>query len=182
MIEKNPFRYFIPEKPHILIVGSFPCFNGVDYGNWYYSGSGKNYFWKLLGEVFGMPAETRVQKEKLCEKHGIALTDIAYKIERLSGNCSDINLRILEFNDKGIDKCLKSGINKILFTSSFVQRHFLRLHPHLQIPCYNLLSPSPAANRHIGGLPDYKHLVKNKKIISPYDYRLLKYREILNAK
>ncbi len=46
MIEEHPFRYFIPDNANKLIVGSFPCFNGTDYGDWFYSGSGKN-DWEL---------------------------------------------------------------------------------------------------------------------------------------
>src|SRR5687768_13198878 len=104
MTEQNPLRYFLPGKPEKLIVGSFPCFNGKDYGDWFYSGSGKNHFWKLLSDTLQMPASTRKEKMALCERHGIALTDIAYKIERKKNNCSDANLKIIEYNEKGIKK------------------------------------------------------------------------------
>src|SRR3954463_10787758 len=119
-VEKNPFRYFLPKHPLSLIVGSFPCYNGKDYGDWFYSGSGKNHFWKLMSDTFGMPANDRAEKKALCEKFGIALTDIAYKIERKKNNCSDANLSILEFNKKGIDICLHAGVQKVFFTSRFV--------------------------------------------------------------
>lgn len=179
MIEKNPFRYFLPAKAEKLIIGSFPCFNGTDYGDWFYSGSGKNHFWKLLSDIFLMPAETRKQKIALCEKNKIALTDIGYKVERLKGNCSDANLRIVEFNKSGIDLCLNAGITKVFFTSRFVEKHFLKKYPGLNIPTYVLISPSPSANKHIGGLDLYKDLIAGKKIRTTYDYRLLKYRELL---
>src|SRR5438552_14377458 len=102
MIETNPFLYFLPRKPEKLIIGSFPCFNGKDYGNWFYSGSGKNHFWRLLSELLNMPAESREEKQKLCTTNHIALTDIAFKIRRKKGNCSDSNLKIIEFNHKGL--------------------------------------------------------------------------------
>ena len=41
MTETHPFGYYIPDQADKLIIGSFPCFNGVDYGDWFYSGSGK---------------------------------------------------------------------------------------------------------------------------------------------
>jgi len=179
MIETNPFPYFLPPKADKLIIGSFPCYNGKDYGDWYYSGSGKNHFWKLLSDVYEMPTGTLEQKIALCKKHHIALTDIACKIERLKGNCSDANLKIVVFNKEGITTCLKTGIKKIFFTSRFVENHFLKHYSELNISSRVLVSPSPSANKHIGGLNTYKQLVSEKRIGSTYEYRLLNYRELL---
>ncbi|MEH0154562.1 hypothetical protein V6R21_10490 [Limibacter armeniacum] len=178
-IETHPFGYFLPAFPKTLILGSFPCFNGTDYGDWFYSGSGKNHFWKLLSDIFEMPANTLEEKKSLCEKHGLALTDIAHKIERKKGNCSDSNLRIVEINKEAIERCLASEIEKILFTSRFVERHFLRHFPKVKVPSGILVSPSPAANIHIAGLAEYKQLRADEIVVSPYEYRLLKYRELL---
>ena len=126
-----------------------------------------------------MPAANHAEKKLLCEKNGIALTDIAYKIERKKNNCSDANLRIVELNKKGIDKCLASGVNSIFFTSRFVENHFHLLYPDNKIPCTLLPSPSPAANMHIGGLDEYKSLKLKGSLKNPYEYRLMKYRELL---
>jgi G:T/U-mismatch repair DNA glycosylase len=182
MIETNPFRYFIPSRPKKLIIGSFPCYNGSGYGDWYYSGSGRNHFWKLLSDLTGMPVTNLDEKKQLCEKFGIALTDIAYRIERKKNNCSDANLRIIEFNTRGIEKCLRSGVSEIFFTGRFVEKHFNRLFPENDLPKEVLISPSPAANMHIGGLEEFKKLISGKSIVSPYEYRLRKYREILMKK
>jgi len=182
MIEINPFPYYLPSHPKKLILGSFPCYNGKDYGNWFYSGSGKNHFWKLLSDLYGMPVVTLEEKKRLCEKHGIALSDVAYKIRRKKGDCSDANLEILQFNKDGIDHCLKSGIKIICFTSHFVRKHFLAHYPGCKIPGVLLPSPSPAANRHIGGLPEYKKMLLDGEVLSAYDYRLKKYRELLLTK
>ena len=181
MIETLPFRYFIPSNPAKLIVGSFPCFNGKDYGDFFYSGSGRNHFWQLLSDLSGMPATNQKEKQALSEKKGIALTDIAYRIERKKNNCSDANLQIVEHNKKGIEKCLAAGITTIFFTSRFVERHFHLLFPENKIPCFILPSPSPAANRHIGGLDEYKTLKQKGSLKNPYDYRLMKYRELLGG-
>lgn len=180
MTETNPFRCFVPAGAEKLIIGSFPCFNGKDYGNWYYSGSGRNHFWQLLSDLCGLPVQSLKEKQQLCSRHGIALTDIAYKIKRKAGNCSDANLHITEFNTAGLDECLSSPLKKIFFTSRFVERHFTRLYPHNTIPCFLLLSPSPAANRHIGGLATYREMKAAGIVKSPYDYRLLRYKSLLN--
>jgi len=83
----TPIWKFICHDSEILIIGSFPCFNGVDYGDWFYSGSGKNEFWKLLSEIYDSPVNVVEQKKELCIKNKIAITDIALTIERINGNC-----------------------------------------------------------------------------------------------
>lgn len=182
MTETHPFPFFIPSRPRLLIIGSFPCLKHNSYGDWFYSGSGKNYFWPLLSEVFGLPAGTQKEKQALCEAHGIALTDICYKIQRLQHNCSDSGLRIVEFNKEAIDKCLSSGIKRIFFTSRFVEREFLKHYPDNRLPVFTLISPSPSANRHIGGLAAYKEFVRKGLINSPYSFRLMHYRALLLQK
>jgi hypoxanthine-DNA glycosylase len=177
MIETNPFLYFLPKNADKLIIGSFPCFNGKDYGDWFYSGSGRNHFWQLLSDTLGMSAITKEEKIALCNIHGIALTDVGHKIERTVGNCSDANLRLVEFNKKGIDACLKAGIRSIFFTGKFAEKHFKKNYPANTIPSFVLLSPSPAANMHIGGLNEYKQMIRKKIIRTPYEYRLFKYKE-----
>jgi G:T/U-mismatch repair DNA glycosylase len=181
MKETNPFRYFIPANPAVLILGSFPCFNGTDYGHWYYSGSGRNHLWQLLGDVFGMPATSLKEKKTLCETHGISLSDIALQVERKLGNCSDSNLHILKFNTEGIRKCIDAGVKKVLFTSRFVELHFSKMFPGSAISRDLLPSPSPTANKHIGGLAEYKEMKKRGVVENVYGYRLLKYRELLTS-
>lgn len=179
MTETLPFLYFIPRNPRILILGSFPCFNGTDYGDWFYSGSGRNFFWPLLGEVYGMPVATRNEKQALCEQAGIALTDVALKVRRKKGDCSDANLDVIEYNYDSIAKCLAAGVEKVFFTSRFVERVFYRLFPDTTLPANLVPSPSPAANRHIGGLDEYRALLEAGKVSSVYEYRVMKYRTLL---
>ncbi|MDN5201192.1 hypothetical protein QQ008_07460 [Fulvivirgaceae bacterium BMA10] len=179
MIEEHPFKYFLPENPNKLIIGSFPCFNGIDYGDWFYSGSGKNDFWELLSKVFQLPAKTRNHKEELCRKNRIGITDIALKIKRKKGNCSDSNLEIIEYNLDNIKLCLSKGIDTIFFTSKFVDKHFSSQFTNLGIPTIVLLSPSPAANTYIATLHEYKKLLNSKLISGTFEYRLLKYKEAL---
>lgn len=178
-IEQHPFGYFLPENAEILIIGSFPCKVNNDYGEWFYCGSGKNDFWKLLSEVYGMQVETKSQKMELCQKHKIAITDIGGRIVRLKGNCSDSNLKIHEPNAIGIDNCLIPSIRKVFFTSKFVEKHFLKFYPNFDRPYSSLISPSPAANRYIARLDEFKSLMKSGEITSAYQFRLRKYREHL---
>lgn len=179
-IEVHPFQPFSPKGATTLILGSFPCFNGINYGDWFYSGSGKSDFWSLLSKVFNSTVDSLEQKQQLCSKNGISITDIAYKIERTKGNCSDSNLRIVEYNRKGLQTCLTESIKKILCTSKFVEEHFKKLFPDINIMTQTLLSPSPAVNRYIAGLSDYKTKIIKKEIASVYNYKLENYKRLLH--
>lgn len=178
-IEIHPFQPYSSKGATTLIVGSFPCFNGMNYGDWFYSSSGKNDFWSLLSEVFNSTADSLEQKQHLCSKNGISITDIAYKVERTKGNCSDSNLRIVEYNMEGLQTCLTGSIKKILCTGKFVEKHFKKLFPDINILTQTLLSPSPAVNRYIAGLPDFKTQVIKKEISSIYNYKLENYKTLL---
>ncbi len=182
MIEENPFSHFVPSGARKLILGSFPCFNGKDYGGFFYSGSGRNHFWLILSAITGLPVNNIKEKQLLCTKHHIALSDVALKIARKKNNCSDANLDILEYNYKGIHHCLKAGVTQIYFTSRFVETHFKKMLPGVELPFTLLPSPSPAANRHIGGLEQYKELLQKKAVKDVFDFRLQQYRELLFGK
>jgi hypoxanthine-DNA glycosylase len=176
IIETHPFEPYNSEDATTLIIGSFPCFNGENYGEWFYSGSGRSDFWKLLSETFNMPVDNLEQKQELCSQNKIAITDVAYKIERTKNNCSDSNLKIVEYNKDGILKCLTPNIKKIFCTSKFVEKHFKSILPDLNIPTYTLLPPSPAANRYVASLSDYKSKKLKNEISSVYNFKLLNYR------
>lgn len=178
-IETHPFEPFCPEDATTLILGSFPCFNGRDYGAWFYCGSGKSEFWRLLSETFGMPVENLEQKKDLCLQNRLALTDVAYRIRRKKNNCSDANLEIVEYNQAGITKCLSSGISRLLFTGKFVEKVFSKMFPDSTLSSEVLLSPSPAANRSIAGMVGFKEGLARRESLSVYEYRLSDYRKKL---
>lgn len=179
MTEINPFVCYVPPVTHKLILGSFPCFNGSDYGDFFYSGSGRNFFWPLMSQLSQMPAGNLEEKKKICNTHHIALSDIGLEIKRKQKNCSDSNLEIIQYNRQGIHRCLSAGATTVFFTSRFVQAHFNRIFPGIQIQSVLLPSPSPAANRYIGGLPAYKKALQQGEVKNVYEYRLIKYRELL---
>ena len=178
--ETHPFDLFIPNEAKKLVIGSFPCFNGIDYGEWFYCGSNKNYFWQLLSDIYTMPIQNLEDKIRICQDHGIALTDVALKIKREQGNCSDANLKIIQYNDINIKKCLDSSIDMILFTSRYVEKHFKAIFPNFANQTVVIPSPSPAANRHIAGLKEYKEMKSAGLLATVYDYRLLKYKQVFN--
>ena len=177
MIEQHPFGNYLPKNADTLIIGSFPCFNGKDYGEWYYSASGKSEFWPLLGSVFQHPIDSFSDKKNLCDVHGIAMTDIALKVSRKKNNCSDANLKIIKFNTDGINNCLALPLKQIFFTGKFVEKQFKKIFPDVQIPTQILLSPSPASNIYIAGLEEYKSLKKENRALTPYLFRLMKYKD-----
>ena len=178
-METNHFVCYIPASATKLVVGSFPCRGTDQYGDFFYSGSGRNYFWPVLSAISGMPATAKKEKQAICDAYGIALTDVALKIRRKKNNCSDSNLEIIEYNHEGIHRCLAAGVKKIFFTSRFVEAHFRKICPAISVPAILLPSPSPAANRHIGGLPDYKEMIAAKEIDNVFVYRVKRYRELL---
>ena len=141
---------------------------------------GKSLFWQLLGDVFECELNDNESRKEFFLKQGIAATDIALKIRRKKGNCSDANLDIIEYNRDVVESILNQGIERIFFTSRFVEKHFIKNFPDNKIPTTVLLSPSPAANLHIGGLQEYKTLKKNDYTMNPYKFRLLKYRNFFS--
>ena len=178
-IETHPFEAFYSPTATTLILGSFPCYHGTGYGDWFYCGSGKNDFWKLLSNIFGLPVESLEQKRELCLQHKLALSDVAYRVVRTKNNCSDANLKIIEHNKEGILKCLTPGITRVLFTSKFVEKEFRKIFPDFIIPTAVLISPSPAANTYIASLTDYKTKLANNQMKTVYEYRLDDYRKKL---
>ena len=174
--EYHPFGTFFKPDSKILILGSFPCFNDADYGDWYYSGSGRNDLWPLLADIFAMKAETKNDKIGICLEHRIAMADIALRIVRTRGNCNDGNLKILEYNKSGIEECIEAGIKTVYFTGSLAEKHFFRIFPGSKVNTLRLPSPSPAAARYIAGTEEYKKMLAEGRVSSIYEYKLEKYK------
>ncbi|MEO9144003.1 MAG: uracil-DNA glycosylase family protein [Ginsengibacter sp.] len=143
--ETHPHKPFAPENATVLILGSFP---GVHNSHpesgteWFYA-SKRNQFWNILRGVYQEELLTTEDKKKLFEKHGIAIADVLLKIRRKENNNLDSNLEIVEYNDKALSKLLaQHTFNAVYFTSKFVEKHFMKLFPHIKNgEC--LPSPSP---------------------------------------
>lgn len=110
IIERHPFKPFLPEKARLLMLGTFPpapkrwCMKFY-YPNWI------NDMWRIFGicffgdkDHFVVAQEKRFDLERIIpflEQKGIALYDTATRIRRTQDNASDKDLEIVEETDLG---------------------------------------------------------------------------------
>lgn len=154
MIETHPLGVFAPPKAEYLVLGSFTTKEAYDETKkklyiWFYANGGRNQFWPILEEIYGVELETRKQMQKLCRSLHLALADIVYQCERSKHSNLDVSLTKLVYNTDGITKLLKHHpIKKIMFTSRYVEnkyrQHFkelIKLYPNIELA--TLPSPSP---------------------------------------
>jgi hypoxanthine-DNA glycosylase len=181
-IENHPFEPFIPDNASTLIVGSFPGMEQVankhNPEEWFYSAV-DNLFWPILSAAFQIELKTRNQKENFLTDRKIAITDIFTKVKRKEKSNRDIYLTDIEYN-MGIESIIeKSKINKLFFTSKFVEKHFLRVFPQINFGVC-LPSPSPAANIPISKSDDYQIYKQLNPDGNTQTYRVFKYRQLLS--
>jgi len=151
MIEKHPFKAFVPESSEILILGSFPGKESTQNrreDDWFY-GANRNQFWKIIELVYDQKLENKSQKQSLFTKARIAITDIIVSCERKDNSNSDKNLINKQYNREEIYRILKeNSIKKILCTSLWVQKEFME---HFEKPndieLFKLPTPSPINRR-----------------------------------
>jgi len=173
MIETHPFGNFVPLYAKYLILGSFTGRQAVkgsastdDAYDWFY-GTKRNQFWSIVEVVYEIELRTKVARQEMLTKLGIAMADIIYQCERKEGNNLDGNLINIVYNIDAITEILeKNKIEKIFFSSRFVENRFRKVfksiidrHPTLEL----ITLPSPS--------PRYAQLNKEQKII--------KYKELL---
>lgn len=149
MIETHPFGNFVPENIRYLILGSFAAKGiGTDPAyDWYY-GSKYNQFWKILEQVYSVKLADKNAKIKIFTKLQIGITDIIYQCERSQGSSLDTNLVNIVYNDSLVDILENNNIEKIFFTSRFVETKYRKVFKHLiekypDIELITLPSPSP---------------------------------------
>ena len=145
-IEKHPFEPFVPKNPTVLILGSFPgkehTQGNSNPENWFY-GAKRNRFWHILSKVYGTTLDSKLEKQQIFEKYGIAITDILLEVRRKNNSNLDENLEIEKYNELAIKEILNlNQISAIFFTSRFVEKHFKKLFPNVSVGEY-LPSPSP---------------------------------------
>lgn len=161
MLETNPFKVFSPPGAKYFILGSFAAKDGKrghNY-NWYYS-NGRNHFWPILENIYNTELKNRPAQQALFTAQKIAIADIIYQCKRQKNSSLDVHLSDFVYNIKPITQVLKRNkIEKILFTSKFVQKHFLTHFKDviLQFPEIELIAlPSPS--------PRYAAITKAEKI------------------
>ena len=165
--EYHPFDSFIPYKCRYLILGSFPGKeftqeenNILSYDSWYY-GTKSNLFWKLISDIYNVILITIDNKTNLLNTLKIGISDIIQSCKRKNNNNSDYNLIDIDYKkDEIINILLSNPIEKVYFTSIFVERNFSKnIIPinntfiqiaNKTIEAYTLFSPSNAANRRRG--------------------------------
>lgn len=146
IIEKHPFKPFIPKGIKYLIIGSFPGKGQtekiISETDWFY-GAKRNTFWKIMEAVYATELNTTSAKQKLFTSLQMGIGDIILKAVRTENTNSDDNLHVIEYNDKAIKKVLSANkIEAVYFTSQFVYKVFKKLFPDLTNTVV-LPSPSP---------------------------------------
>ncbi|EKD61981.1 MAG: hypothetical protein ACD_52C00327G0010 [uncultured bacterium] len=147
MIEKHPFGNFVLVKSKYLLLGSFVA-KPADGYEWFYA-NGRNLFWPILEEVYGINLRTKKAQQHLFTRLGLAITDIILECDRENNSNSDMNLKCLVFNTQAIAEIVKKNkITSIYFTSRFVEKLFKKEFKDLilkfpKIELITLPSPSP---------------------------------------
>lgn len=165
MLEVHPFGDFIPPNAKYLLLGSFTTKPASNY-QWFYA-NGRNHFWPIMEEVYGIPLDTKERQQSLFSNLNMALADIIYSCERERGSNLDNNLINITYNTKGVENIFQtSKVQRIFFTSRFVETTFGRLFSHLidgnsKLEQVYLPSPSPryAAMSRTEKIQRYKELL-----------------------
>ena len=151
MIEKHPFKPFVPENSRVLILGSFPgkeSTQSTNENDWFYYAK-RNQFWKIIEAVFNQNLSSKSSKQELFKSQKIAITDIIESCERRENKNSDENLINRKYNKASISEIIaQNPITKILFTSKHVYHEFLENFDKPEnIELVVLPSPSPIFRR-----------------------------------
>ena len=157
MLEVHPFGEFIPSNPKHFLLGSYTTKPTTGY-EWFYA-NGRNYFWPMLEEVYGIPLDTKQRQQQLFVDLKMALADIIYSCRRAKGSNLDNNLVDITYNFEGVRKILQYPIEKVFFSSRFVESKFNALFKDeiLERPQTQLIYlPSPS--------PRYAVMSRNEKI------------------
>lgn len=142
MIEIHPFGDFVPKKVRYLMLGSFVTKPTKPY-EWFYA-NGRNQFWPIMQEVYGQEFKTKDQQQKLFRRLRMALADIILACERRKNSNLDTNLFNIVYNIQGIKTIIGNNkIEKIFFTSRYVENSFRKVFKGLQVETACLPSPSP---------------------------------------
>lgn len=164
MLETHPFGDFVPKKTDYLLVGSFITKEAYDDQKkadyiWFYSNGGRNYFWPMLEQIYGVRLQTRKEMQKLLTTLGMAMVDIILSCERKKNSNLDVHLTNITYNIDGITKIVESyPLKTVYFTSRFVEASFKKVFKNLisQYPVQLITLPSPS--------PRYVLITKDQKL------------------
>ncbi len=160
MLETHPYGSFVPPKAKFLLLGSFTGKPEEGY-DWFYT-TKRNQLWPIVEKVYGLKLDTKKSKQQLFSKLKLAITDIIYQCERQKGTNLDTNLINIVYNIPAIKEILKKNkIEKIYFSSRYVEKKFKNLFKFVTIDLVTLPSPSSR----------YAAMSKSEKIV--------RYRQLL---
>lgn len=183
--EKHPFIELPDYEVKHILLGSFSCLKNGSYGEWFYLGSGRSNFWRLIEQVYDTKLPTTADKKQLMRDKKIWITDVAAEIYRTKEEhgCLDNNLKIVKYNTEMIQEVLdKNQVTNVLCTSAWVTDLYLKkVVPQLKATAnmpeaVKLPSPSPMADQAIRANAEFKELAANNIDFTPLSYRLLKFR------
>lgn len=168
MLETHPFGNFVPQKVRYLLLGSFTTKEANDKNfdyQWFYANK-RNQFWPILTEVYNRDLTTLEAKKQLFVDIQTALADIIWSCERQSNSNLDMHLKNIVINPNLSSLIVANHIEKIFFTSRFVEKLFIKNFKYLisqypNIGIITLPSPSPryAAMSKIAKINKYKEVL-----------------------
>ncbi len=136
----HPFDPVVFPNTVLLILGTFPSLESCKRHGYY--AHPRNQFWRILSDLFHVPATTELEKTALLNKYRIGLWDIIASCERTDS--SDSNLTNCHLND--IPALLQKypQISHLAFTGKKAARLYQKTYADLHVNCQTLPSPSPA--------------------------------------
>lgn len=140
MTHFHPFPPIIDEHTRILFLGSFPSIASFEHS--FYYAHGRNTFWPIMEEIFGVTFRDNEDKKSFCLAQGIGVWDVIGSCER--NNSSDSNLKNIVPND--FKKLLTEypNIRVVAFTGKKAFDLFQKYFKDLPIEKVVLPSTSPA--------------------------------------
>lgn len=131
----------IDAHTRLIVLGSFPGVASLRARQYY--GHPQNAFWKILGELWGLPLAQRPYAERLqaLRDHGLGLWDVYASCEREGSLDSDIREPVL--NDLASLRQHCPSLQAIAHNGGESFRH-ARHTRSLGLPVYRLPSTSPA--------------------------------------
>ena len=148
------FPPLLSGRPHTLILGTMPGEKSIEAGQYY--AHPQNQFWRLIGDVCGMPPALSYDERALfLTRNGIAVWDVVHSCRRAGSMDADIKEEIV--ND---------------FQSFFLE------YPSIRRVVFDSLKAEQLYNRHV--LPKLANALEYARIPSPSPaYAKMRYAEKL---
>ncbi len=189
---QHPYGFYNSTQAKTLILGSFPIAKFTNPSlrstikaheiDFFYGGE-KNKLWKVLSAVFSRPLTTKQQIVEFLEAESLAMGDIIKSCRSRKNGAADKDLYDVSWNEGLVSFISENKIERIYFTSKWVQQNFLKhiLHNYSGESIV-LPSPSPAANIAIASTEGFKAKKALNPLLKVDDYRIEKYRQIFQSK